>query len=62
MSSDIEFVLESAVRGFHVYRADWTPILGEQLIAVREPDNLEDGLTVSVELCTRTCAHMPNNL
>ena len=23
MSSDIEFVLESAVRGFHVYRADY---------------------------------------
>ena len=46
--SDAEFVLESAVHGFHVYRADWTPVAGERLTAEREPDNQEDAFAVKL--------------
>ena len=35
-------MLGSDVRGFHVYRAAWTPVLGEELTAEREPGNSED--------------------
>ena len=55
-------MLESAVRGFHVYRADWTPVLGEQLIAVREPDNPEDGFAVSLKKGERTVGHVPREM
>ena len=41
-----EFVLESAVRGFHIYRAAWTPVLREELTAEREPGNSEDQFAV----------------
>ena len=35
-------MLESDVRGFYVYRAAWTSLLGEELIAESEPGNSED--------------------
>ena len=44
-----EFVMESTVRGFHVYRAAWTPVLGEELIAERQPGNSEDAFAVRLQ-------------
>lgn len=44
-----EFVIESSVRGFHVYKAIWTPTVNEQLKTKQEHDNAEDwffGFTV----------------
>ena len=35
-------MLESDVRGFHVNRAAWTPVLGEELTAEKESSNSED--------------------
>ena len=32
-------MLESAVRGFHVYHEAWAPVLGEELTTKNEPGN-----------------------
>ena len=42
-------MLESDVRGFQVYRAAWTPVLGEELTAEREPGNSEDPFALKRE-------------
>ena len=42
-------MLESAVRGFRVYRAAWTPVLGEELTAERKPCNSEDPFAVRLK-------------
>ena len=47
MTSQEEYVLESAVRGFHVYKPTWTPVVGEELTAEREPGNSEDRFAVA---------------
>ena len=39
-------VVKSAVGGFHVYGASWSPILGKQLEAEREPGNPDGSFTV----------------
>ena len=38
--------MESAVRSFHVYKPTWTPVIGEELTAEREPGNSEDQFAV----------------
>ena len=55
-----EFVLESDVRGFHVYRAAWTPLLGEELAAEREPGNSEDPF--ALKRVGETVGHVPTCL
>ena len=34
-----EYELESAVRGFHVYKPTWTPVIGEELTIIHDPTN-----------------------
>jgi hypothetical protein len=36
----------SAVRGFHVYTAVWSPVVGEELTTAQEPDNPEDKINM----------------
>ena len=43
---DSEVIVESAVRGFHVYAASWNPIPGKQLEAEREPGNPGNSLAM----------------
>ena len=57
-----EIVLESAVRGFHVYRAAWTPVLGEELTAEKEPGNSEDPFTVRLKRRGETFGHVPRKI
>ena len=57
------FVLESDVRGFHVYRpAAWTPVLGEELTAEREPGNSEDPFAVRLKKGGETVGHVPREI
>lgn len=42
------FNIESFVKGYHVYRQIWTPIISERLTAVQEPTNLVDKYAVCV--------------
>ena len=50
MTSREEYELESAVRGFHVYKPTWTPVIGEELTAERESGNSEDRFAVAQRL------------
>ena len=43
---DFEASFRSVVRGFHVYRAVWTPILHEELTTQLEYGNPEDRYAV----------------
>ena len=36
------------VRGFHVYKAVWTPVIGEELSTEREHGNPEDAFAVAI--------------
>ena len=38
----------SVVRGFHVYKAIWNPVVNEELSTAQEPDNPEDRYAISV--------------
>ena len=48
-------MLESTVRSFHVYHAAWTPVLGEELTAEREPGNSEDPFAVRLKRGGKNC-------
>ena len=55
-------MLESDVRGFHVYRPDWNPVLGEELTAEREPGNSEDPFAVRLKRGGETIGHVPREI
>ena len=46
-------MLESAVRGFHVHRAAWTPVVG---------GNSEDLLAVRLKRGRETVGHVPHKI
>ena len=54
---------DSVVRGHHIYKATWTPVLGEELPVLREPGNIQfllvlapftnlHGLTLNIRAAT----------
>ena len=53
------FRIESVVRGHHVYKAVWSPHLGEELETQRELDNEHDRFAVAVMKGGQTVGHMP---
>ena len=55
-------IIESCIRGHHVYRARWTPVLGEQLQCHREIDNNRDRYAVAVRKDTLTVGHLPKRI
>jgi hypothetical protein len=54
-----QFVLESAVRGFHVYRSIWGGIIGEILPCITEPGNTSDSYAVAIKRSETIAGHMP---
>lgn len=48
MSGNFYVEFRSVIRGFHVYRSVWTPVLGEQLTTQPEYANPEDRYAVAV--------------
>ena len=57
-----EFVIDSMVRGYHVYQDVWTPAVGECLQCVREEDNAEDRYAVAVIRDGVTVGHLPRRI
>ena len=55
------FSFSSAVRGFHVYRDVWRPVIGEQHACVHEGDNPYD--IFAIKVCEtggdRAVCHLP---
>ncbi len=43
-----DFQLESVVRGHHIFKAVWTPVVGEDLPLQQEPDNSYDSFAVAI--------------
>ena len=50
---------ESIVRGHHVYKAIWTPVIGEELEVRTEDDNEHDQHAVAVVKDGVVIGHMP---
>jgi site-specific recombinase len=55
-------VLESIVRGHHIYKTIWTPRLGETLTVQHEQDNDHDRYAVSVVKSEAIVGHAPCHL
>ena len=43
-----EFIIDSAIRGFHVYKSLWMLEIGEELSTVRETANTHDHFAVAI--------------
>ena len=54
--------MESVVRGHHVYKSIWRPILGKQLVLEREEGNGHDRRAVSVMKGGNIVGHVPREL
>ena len=49
---------DSCIRGFYVYRVNWTPFEEQMLSTARERDNPHDKYAVAVVLDSRTVGHI----
>ena len=56
------FRIESAVRGYHVYRELWTPTNGEYLGTRMERDNPHDNFAVAVVRGEAIVGHIPRGV
>ena len=54
-----EFIIDSTIRGFHVYKSLWTPEISEELSTVRETSNTHDHFAVAIWKGTLTIGHVP---
>ena len=54
--------VESAIRGYHVYREIWNPVLGEELTTQREHGNPEDAFAVKIKKGDETVGHIGKEL
>ena len=43
-----EFIIDSAIRGFHVYKSLWMPEIGKELSSVWETANTHDCFAVAI--------------
>lgn len=56
------FILEGTVRGYHVYKREWDPHVGEELTTEREDGNPHDRHAVSVKKEGRIVGHLPRRV
>lgn len=60
------FVVHSVIRGHHIYKAIWEPVIGEELNTERETGNPHDPLSVAVTKLLReerrTVGHLPRRI
>ena len=52
------FEVSSYVRGHHIYKSVWTPIISEELDCVREINNIRDRYTVAVVKNNEIVGHL----
>ena len=57
-----DYSVESVVRGHHIYKSIWTPLIGEVLTAELEEDNTEDQYAVAVIRAETIVGHVPCEL
>ena len=56
------FRIESTVRGHRVYKAAWSPYIGEELPVQREVNNIHDDFAVAVLKNGNTVGHVPREI
>lgn len=56
------FSTDSVIRGHHVYKDVWTPVIGEELMCQRELGNLRDPFAVSVLNESTIIGHVPRKI
>ena len=54
--------LESVIRGHHIYKSRWTPLLGETLNTSLELDNEHDKYAVSIVKSGEIVGHVPRSI
>ena len=54
--------INSAVRGFHVYKNEWNPVLGETLLCEQEFGNIHDPYAVAVVRDKTIIGHVPRKI
>ena len=54
--------MESCIRGFHIYKEVWTPLIGERLGCTHEKSNREDPFTVAMKRGTETVGYVPRTI
>ena len=56
------FILESSVRGHHVYKVIWMPVIGEILQVQAEANNEQDAHAVATVLHGVVVGHLPHEI
>ena len=57
-----EWEMESCICGYHIYQSVWIPVLGEDLIRLREPFNSVDRYAVCVKKDDDIIGHLPKKM
>ena len=57
-----QFTLESVVRGHHVYKRIWTPVVGQELQVAVEENNTHDSRAVAVRKGRTVVGHLPREV
>ena len=52
----------SCVRGYHVYKEIWRPVVGEEFACQREMNNEKDRYSVAVKEASRVVGHLPKKI
>ena len=60
--ADREFVTDSMIRGYHIFRTIWDAVIGESLQCVREVGNVEDRYAVAVQRGGMVVGHLPRKI
>ena len=53
---------DSVVRGHHIHKTVWTPVIGEELLVEREVGNQHDQHGVAVVKAGDIVGHMPHSI
>ena len=61
MASD-KYEKANVVKGPHVYKSIWTPVIGQELQVKPEYDNEHDKHAISVIMGDRTVGHLPQTI
>ena len=54
-----EFVTDSMIRGYHIFRTIWDAVIGERLQCVQEVGNVEDRYAMAVRRDDSVVGHIP---
>lgn len=62
MAEATTFSIQSMVRGYHVYQATWSAVIGEELNCIHEEGNVSDPFAVAVVRAGVTVGHVPRRI